>query len=123
MTPETKTAPITDVQEGRILADRANSQGMASSTDSDQCEPGRLAGPPARRVRQERLLLASKATPRLHAGPCIEALWDEEDTDDPALVTCPFCLEQIAERQRKPLIWRQRLEAIEEETTNADPTA
>lgn len=56
-------------------------------------------------MTQGRLLLVDRAIPRLHSGPCIEALRDEQDTDDPDKVTCPDCLKRRA--RVKPLTWAQ----------------
>lgn len=58
------------------------------------------------RGRQRRLLLVDETVLLVHSGPCIEALWDEEDSGDPAQVTCPHC---IARRTRvKAMTWAQR---------------
>ena len=60
---------------------------------------------------QRRLLLVDAAIPLVHSGPCIEALYDEENSDDLALVTCSACL---ARRARvKPLTWSQTRRAKE----------
>jgi hypothetical protein len=66
-------------------------------------------------ARQESLLLGRDATPLLHGGPCIEALWDEDDADDPANVTCPHCLAQRA--RPKKLTWAQERRSTRKQDT------
>jgi hypothetical protein len=47
-------------------------------------------------MKQERLVLVNDRVPRLHSGGCWAAQRDEEDTNDPARVTCPECLARLA---------------------------
>lgn len=64
-------------------------------------------------MRQDSLLLVDAAVPFVYGGPCIEALRDEVDAENPADVTCPHCLERAARAARRPLTFaqRRRLEA------------
>ena len=81
------------------------------------CPPRRPHGP-RKRSRAKPLIDAidaEEAEPldaragAVHSGPCIEALRDEIDTDDPMKVTCSYCLERSA--RVKPLTYAQQRRA------------